>query len=276
MTDRHERRRWPRLDRSEFNRPTLEVARKLLGKVIVRRVSADPGGEEGDPAGLRQAPHREVQALITEVEAYKGPRDLGSHAARGRRTPRVEPLYDDGGTVYVYFCYGMHWMLNFSTAGRERPEAVLIRGVLPVEVLGSPPDRTHPRRRARGSGDVGEPARTHVRAPDQSQVLGAVRSGTQARVQDGRQGTSRGHVVRPERMEVSGPGRVTRHLSIDRNLNRVDACSSESLWVEDRGYRVPTRCVIRGPRVGIDYAGPFWASRPWRFRVDLSLWIVGG
>ena len=68
--------------------------------------------------------------MITEVEAYKGPRDLASHARGGRRTRRVEPLYGEGGTTYVYLVYGLHWLLNFSTAGADRPEAVLVRGVL--------------------------------------------------------------------------------------------------------------------------------------------------
>jgi DNA-3-methyladenine glycosylase len=99
-----------RLDRGVFNRPTLQVARDLLGKFIVRN---DRG--------------RRLSAMITEVEAYRGPRDRACHAYGGRRTPRVEPLYGDGGTVYVYLVYGMHWLLNFSTAGAEKPEGVLVR-----------------------------------------------------------------------------------------------------------------------------------------------------
>src|SRR5262245_50595287 len=102
-----------RLSRVFFNRPTLRVARDLLGKTLVRARG-----------------NRRLCGMITEVEAYKGPRDLASHAARGRRTPRVEPLYCEGGTIYVYLVYGIHWLLNFSTAGAGRPEGVLIRGVL--------------------------------------------------------------------------------------------------------------------------------------------------
>jgi len=101
-----------RLGRSAFNRPTLQVARDLLGKFIVRRHRG-----------------RRHSAMIAEVEAYKGPADKASHAAGGRRTARVEPLYDDGGTVYVYLVYGLHWLVNFSTAGRGRPEGVLVRGI---------------------------------------------------------------------------------------------------------------------------------------------------
>jgi DNA-3-methyladenine glycosylase len=109
-----------RLQREHFNRPTLHVARGLIGTYIVRNL----GG-------------RRMSAMIAETEAYKGPRDAASHAYGGRRTARVEPLYRDGGTAYVYLVYGMHWLLNFSTAGAGNPEGVLIRAIM-VEENGSP------------------------------------------------------------------------------------------------------------------------------------------
>ena len=67
---------------------------------------------------------------------------------------------------------------------------------------------------------------------------------------------------------VDGPGRVTRYLGIDKSLDNVDATTSKKIWVEDRGVRVPRRRIVTGPRVGVDYAGPYWAARPWRFRID--------
>ncbi len=73
-----------------------------------------------------------------------------------------------------------------------------------------------------------------------------------------------------ERTLVSGPGRVTAHLRVDRRLDHVDVTQSIHMWVEDRGIRVPARRIIAGPRVGIDYAGVYWAARRWRFRIDLS------
>ncbi len=175
-----------RLARADFNRPTLTVAHDLLGKFIVRRIG-----------------RREIAAMIVETEAYKGPADRAAHTHGGRRTPRVEPLWQDGGTAYVYLCYGIHWLLNFSTAGAGKPEGVLIRGI------------------ATGDDDF-----------------------------------------------VLGPGRVTRYLKIDRRLDGIDATASDRLWVEDRGVRIAPRTVRRGPRVGVDYAGPYWAARPWRFQVS--------
>jgi DNA-3-methyladenine glycosylase len=92
-----------------FDRPTLTVARELLGKFLVRKI--------GD---------REVALMITETEAYDGPPDLGSHSARGR-TARTEVLFGPSGIWYVYIIYGLHHMLNIVT---KRPgAAVLIRGV---------------------------------------------------------------------------------------------------------------------------------------------------
>ena len=178
-----------RLTRASFNLATLRVSRDLLGKFIVRRHRG-----------------RELAAMITETEAYKGPRDRAAHTFGGRRTARVEPLYADGGTAYVYLVYGMHWLLNFSTAGAGTPEGVLIRAVLAA-------DDAKPRL-------------------------------------------------------VSGPGRVTAYLQIDRKLDHVDVTQSALMWLEDRGIRVPPKRIMTGPRVGIDYAGAYWSSRRWRFWID--------
>jgi DNA-3-methyladenine glycosylase len=65
-----------------------------------------------------------------------------------------------------------------------------------------------------------------------------------------------------------GPGRVTKALGIDRKLNRAPAAENSGLWLEDRGIRVPAAIVSRTPRVGVDYAGPIWSAKPWRFRFD--------
>jgi DNA-3-methyladenine glycosylase len=65
-----------------------------------------------------------------------------------------------------------------------------------------------------------------------------------------------------------GPGRVTRALGIDRRLNRASAHSDSGLWIEDRGIKVPRRLVKVTPRIGVAYAGPIWANKPWRFSFD--------
>ncbi len=95
-----------------FKRDALTVAREILGKYIVRRF--DDGRIE--------------RYRITEVEAYRGEEDKACHASKGR-TKRTEVMYHDGGKIYMYFIYGMYWMLNIVTGGENDPQAILIRGI---------------------------------------------------------------------------------------------------------------------------------------------------
>lgn len=138
-------------------------------------------------------------AEIAETEAYQGAADRGCHASRGR-TPRTEVLFARHGTIYVYLCYGMHWMLNLVCDEVEVPAAVLVRGVV---IAGVDPRRTN------------------------------------------------------------GPGKATAALGIDRALN--------ARHLDDGGLGLlpplprPAGHLRRGPRVGIAYAGPVWAAKPWRW-----------
>ena len=100
---------------SFYNRPTLTVARGLLGARLVRILN-----------GLK------LVGLITETEAYIGEQDLACHAKAGL-TPRTVPMYGPPGHAYVYFTYGNHWMLNAITEREGFPAAVLIRAIQPVE-----------------------------------------------------------------------------------------------------------------------------------------------
>lgn len=100
------------LPASFYTRPTIMVARDLLGKSLLN--------------------HRKgqiIESIITEVEAYDGPNDLASHAAGGRRTARNEIMYSPGGIWYVYLVYGLHRLLNVSCGEANYPAAVLIRSV---------------------------------------------------------------------------------------------------------------------------------------------------
>lgn len=103
------------LTREFYNRNTLQVARNLLGKRLVKIEN-----------GVR------IGGLIVEAEAYRGEEDLGCHAKAGR-TPRTEVMYGEPGHAYVYFTYGMHWMLNAVCEQKGYPAAVLIRAILPTD-----------------------------------------------------------------------------------------------------------------------------------------------
>ena len=99
-----------RLKYEFYHRPCLQVARDLVGKWLVHRL---PSGE--------------IRRLrISETEAYCGEADTACHAHKGR-TKRTEVLYADAGTIYIYLCYGVHWLLNVVTGDAEDPQAVLIR-----------------------------------------------------------------------------------------------------------------------------------------------------
>lgn len=94
----------------------VAIARDLLGKVIVTQLHG----------------HR-TAAIITETEAYAGVNDRASHAWNGRRTARTEVMFGQGGTAYVYLCYGIHHLFNVVTNVEGVPHAVLVRAVKPVE-----------------------------------------------------------------------------------------------------------------------------------------------
>lgn len=165
-----------RLKREFYTRDVLDVAPDLPGKNLVTCIDGSL-----------------VRLMITEVEAYRGSEDKACHACKGR-TARTEILYHGGGRVYVYFIYGMYWMLNFVTGGIDNPQAVLIRGLGPY----------------------------------------------------------------------NGPGKLTKALGIDRSFYGEDLTTSGRIWVEETGIKPEIRT---GPRIGVDYAGEYWKSLPWRFYI---------
>ena len=94
-----------RLDYDFFHRHALQVAPELVGKLLV---------------------HEGRTLRISETEAYCGTADTACHAHKGR-TKRTEVLYMDAGTVYIYLCYGVHWLMNVITGDIDDPQGVLIR-----------------------------------------------------------------------------------------------------------------------------------------------------
>lgn len=106
-----------KLGRSFYERTdVVKIARDLLGKVLVTRFD-----------------NILTSGMITETEAYEGVTDRASHAYNNRRTERTEIMYWQGGTAYIYLCYGVHSLFNVVTNKKDIPHAILIRGLKPLE-----------------------------------------------------------------------------------------------------------------------------------------------
>lgn len=128
------------LPQSFFKRAAPEVARDLLGAVIVSRV----GGQE-------------VTGRISEVEAYLGIDDPASHAWNGRRHAQNEGLYRPAGWWYVYLSYGMHWCANLVCCPNGLGAAVLLRAMIPtggMDLIRSRRGPVSPRDYANGPGKL--------------------------------------------------------------------------------------------------------------------------
>jgi DNA-3-methyladenine glycosylase len=104
-----------KLKRQFFQQPTLDVAKSLLGKVLVRRLRG-----------------KNLAGMIVETEAYVGPHDLACHASKGK-TSRTSIMFQEGGCAYVYMIYGFYFCLNAVTESEDYPAAVLIRAVEPLD-----------------------------------------------------------------------------------------------------------------------------------------------
>lgn len=105
-----------KLSRDFYSRNTLDVAKELLGKILVHNMGS-----------------YQIKCIINDVEAYTGIMDKACHSFGGRRTSRTEILWGEPGYSYIYMIYGMYFLLNVVTEPKEYPCAVLIRGVVPIE-----------------------------------------------------------------------------------------------------------------------------------------------
>ncbi|MEV5963815.1 DNA-3-methyladenine glycosylase [Kribbella sp. NPDC051952] len=200
--------------RSVLAGPVLEVAPSLLGMVV--RSTTNEGT---------------VAVRLTEVEAYDGPNDPGSHAYRGE-TPRNAVMFGPPGFLYVYFTYGMHYCMNVVVGPASRPSAVLLRAGEVIEGV--------------------ELARLRRGQPDtpQKTVFNQVRSGPVVKRAK----------ADPDRDLARGPARLCVALGIGRDGNGTDllAKGSPIQLLPGPGFGGEPST---GPRVGLREA----ADWPWRF-----------
>ncbi len=115
-----------KLDHSFYQRnDVLKIAKELLGKILITQFDGQI-----------------TSGRIVETEAYAGETDKASHAYKGRRTKRTEIMFGEGGTAYVYLCYGIHHLFNVVTNKKDIPHAVLIRALEPLDGIDIMLDRT--------------------------------------------------------------------------------------------------------------------------------------
>ena len=208
-----------------LNQSADVVAPRFLGQYLLRRFSNDQVG----------------RFLITEVEAYVGQEDKACHAHRGK-TPRNAVMFGPAGFWYVYLIYGMYWMLNLVTSPKDDPHAVLFRGLKFVgwESALATVDWV-------GNTDSG--------SMDNLGVIDVSHIGD----------VDVGSVDQRKLKNLDGPGKLTRALMIDKDLNGLLASPASGLWLEiDLNRPVPSFKKL--PRVGVDYADK-WRDKLLRFRL---------
>lgn len=203
------------LAQSFYNRSTLKIAQDLLGCFLIRKLPSPVIGEG-----------RGVRYKIIETEAYNGPSDLASHASRGL-TPRNKVMFGKPGIIYVYFTYGMHYMLNIVTEKENYPAAVLIRALEPINY--------HKNNNALCS-DIRK-AKSGSRHP--LGIVGALR--------------------------VNGPAKLTKHLKINKSFNGLLIYTKKhGLWIENRNTGIKPSQIKKTTRIGVDYAKEY-KDKKWRF-----------
>ena len=194
----------PPVPRSFYLRPTLTVARDLLGKLLVRRLGKEI-----------------LVGRIVEVEAYLGLRDPASHAYRGM-TPRNRVMFKEGGHLYVYFTYGMHFCCNVVTERAGIGRAVLLRAVEPLVGL-----RTMGRNRS-------------------MRILESKGQNVE--------------IYKEVTRLTNGPAKLCQAMAIDRDENGVDLCH-DRIWIANdptHGHYVIARSARIGIREGTEHQWRFF------------------
>jgi len=183
-----------------------------------------------------------MAGMITETEAYDGSEDKACHARAGK-TKRNAPMFDEAGTIYVYFTYGMHWMLNLVTGEKDYPAAVLVRAVQLTHGV-HPSVYSNILQKYRKKKNLSFAATPLTSLAPQ-------------------------HVAKHNKIPllVDGPAKLTKAFGIDKKLTGYPLGKKTGLWVEDRGVIISGKDIKRTPRIGVSSAGA-WAKKPYRFVLE--------
>lgn len=215
-----------RLSRDFFTRDGLTVAKELLGKVLVHETGIGT-----------------IRGIITEVESYMGVEDKGSHTYGGRRTERTEPMFRIGGTSYVYFTYGMYHCMNIATDVVDNPQAVLIRSVVPADIV----------------------SQERMLSLRLEASLASVRRGKEAKGKEFTCSEVESKKKSLLKHLADGPGKLCIAMGVTKEQNDVDMVESKAFYVTE-GVEVLPEEIQTGKRIGIDYAEEA-ADYLWRFYI---------
>ncbi|XP_014276329.1 DNA-3-methyladenine glycosylase [Halyomorpha halys] len=195
-----------RLSREFFDVPCLQLAKSLLGQVLVRR--------ENDFT---------LKGRIVETEAYIAGDDMASHSHHGKMTERTAPTFMAPGTIYVTSVYGMYHVFNISSQGDGA--CVLLRSLEPISGL---------EEMKRKRSFFGKSAKKQLKSYRLHEVC-------------------------------NGPSKLAIAFSIDKTFSGDDLVTSSELWIEAGPEKVNDQEIVECPRIGINFAGPVWASKPFRY-----------
>jgi DNA-3-methyladenine glycosylase len=228
-----ENRQLRKLPRSFYLRPTLTVARDLLGKHFVRHYKGTT-----------------LIGKIVEAEAYRGKHDPASHACRGR-TKRNDAMFMEGGHLYVYFTYGMHFCANVVTGKEGNGEAVLIRAIEPLKGIDA-----MMKNRFTTCSDKKKLRDVPLSSiPAQSGILISETNGTQL-------------ATHPSLVNLTnGPAKLCEALAIRRGDNAIDLLGAEIHILDSPA--LPASKVGRSTRIGIASG----RDKLWRFYIRGNPWV---
>ena len=193
------------LSKNFFNRSAVVVAKELLGCFLCTKKG---------------------KFRIVETEAYEGIKDKASHASRGK-TERNEVMFEGAGTIYIYFTYGMHWMLNIVCGPKGHPGAVLIRGI-----TASPPSVPLP---------LLVKEKGVIQKPDLS-----------------------GPARLTKYLEID---KRLNNQKLGKKVGLWMEENTDCPKIRGRAKMVNQQksIITRTPRIGVAYAGPIWSQKKWRF-----------
>ena len=207
-----------KLKRIFYGQPTLDVAKNLLGKYLIH--------ESGNKI---------YAGKIVETEAYVGPKDLASHASRGR-TPRTELMFGEAGHGYIYLIYGMYYCFNVVTEKENYPAAVLIRALEPAEGFKEKKEKL-----------LNGPGKLCREMKIDKNLNGA----------DLTKGKSA--------FTLSTPSTSSGTMSSSR-------LRQDAVWIEDRGEKISPSRIVSKKRIGVDYAEKY-KDKLWRFYIRENKFI---